>query len=136
MADEDSLPFEDAVDVVVLRATGGQTVPVAGGTPIDLTDDDEPVEDLLAELLAATVRVRADEGVPPEALAALRELPVPAAFRASPWLDASRALVVRDGVGHAGGLTVYYDDDSGLRIDFPEADSEADSDDLDDDGDG
>ncbi|MER7003894.1 hypothetical protein ABT297_12730 [Dactylosporangium sp. NPDC000555] len=129
MADEyDRLPFEDAIDIVVLRAAGGHTVPVAGSTPIDLDNGAEPVGELLTDLLAATVRVRVDEGTPPDVLAALRRIPVPAAFRTSPWLDASRAIVVRDGAGRAGQLTVRYSVDSGLRFDQPEADSEADPD--------
>jgi len=123
-----SLPCEDAVDIVVLRAEGGHTIPVGGNTLIDLDNDTEPTDGLLTELLAATVRIRADEGLPPGVLAALREAPVPAAFCASPWLDASRVVTVRNGVGHLGRLTVRYSDQTGLRIDLPEADSETDHD--------
>ncbi len=127
MADDHGLlPFEDAVDIVVLRAEGGETVPVGGSTPVDLDNDAEPTDGLLTELLAATVRIRADEGLPPDILAALRETPVPTAFRASPWLDASRGVTVRNGVGWLGGLTVRYSDGTGLRIDLPEPESETD----------
>lgn len=124
MADDHlPLPSEDTVYVVVLRAEGGRTVPVGGSTPIDLDNGAEPTGGLLTELLAATVRIRADEGLPPGVLAALREIPVPVAFRASPWLDASRAVTVRDDVGRLGGLTVYYSDGTGLRIELSEAES-------------
>ncbi len=124
----DFLAFQDGINVVVLRAAGGRTVPVDGRTPIDLDNAAEPVGELLTELLAATVGIGGDEGIPPGVLEALRGLPVPAAFRASPWLSASRAIVVRDGVGAAGGLSVRYSDGGGLQIDLPETDRDADFD--------
>lgn len=129
MADEyDPLPFEDEIDIVVLRAAGGHAVPVAGSTPIDLDNGAEPVNEMLTELLASTVRVRADDGTPPGVMAALRKIPVPPLFRTSPWLDASRPIIVCDGVGRADELTLNYSHDSGLRIDHPEVDFETDPD--------
>jgi len=125
MVDEnDPLPFEEKIDVVVLEAGSGCTVSVAGHIPVNLVADVEPVGDLLTELLAATVQVRADEGTPPEVLNALRDLPVPAAFRTSPWLDASRAIVLHDGAVRIDELTARYSGSSGLRIGLLDFDSD------------
>lgn len=114
-------PLDSAVDVVVLRAEGDQGVPVAGRTPIRLADGSEPVGDLLTELLDSTVRVTTAEGIPPGVLMALRDIPVPPAFRSSPWLADSRPVIMRDGTGHLGELSVRYTDETGLHIVLPDA---------------
>lgn len=126
MVDSYALALEDAIHIVVLRSVGELVVPVAGSTPIALDTGAEPGDELLTELLASMVRIRVDEGIPPGVLAVLRQIPVPAAFRASVWLDASRPLVLRDGVGRVGGMTVRYSDHGGLRIDWPEREFETD----------
>ncbi|WP_432050207.1 hypothetical protein [Verrucosispora sp. NA02020] len=109
----------DGVDVVVLREENGRTVPVAGVRPIDLADGQAPDPESLSELLDSTVRLTTVEGTPATVLDALRAIPGPATFAASPWLIDSRPIVVRDGVGTVGAWAVHYSDAIGLRVISP-----------------
>ncbi|MEV6813096.1 hypothetical protein [Micromonospora sp. NPDC051296] len=118
----ESRAFSDWVDVVVLCDENGRTVPVTGTVSVDLADEEIPQHELLSELLDSTVRLTTAEGVLSVVLDTLRAIPVPAAFAASPWLTDSRPIVVRDGVGCVGGLSVRYSDTVGLRITGPDAD--------------
>jgi len=114
---------DEAIDVVVLRIAGEWTVPVAGRTPFDPHLTKEPVTRLLSELLDSTVRITLDEGIPGDAFRAFVDAPVPPAFRASPWLAESRAVLVGDdGTGRVGGLPLRYTDEEGLWIIHPDYD--------------
>lgn len=114
---EESWRLDDWVDVVVLRASdNSRLVPAAGTLPVDLAAGKAPEPELLYELLDSTVRVTASEGTLSMVLDTLRAIAVPAAFDASPWLAGSRPVVVRDGTGVVGDLSVSYSDGTGLRI--------------------
>ncbi|MFY1681640.1 hypothetical protein ACN265_08945 [Micromonospora sp. WMMD730] len=122
----ESWSLDDWIDVVVLRDENGRTVPVTGQIPVDLADTKPPHPESLSELLDSTVRVAAGEGNLSVVLDTLRVIPVPAVFAASPWLVDSRPVVVRNGIGALGSLSVRYSDSAGLRISGPETDLEHD----------
>jgi CRISPR system Cascade subunit CasA len=105
---------------------------VLGETPFTLDAGEEPTEELLSELLGSTVRVTPAKGLPAKVVTVFENALVPPAFRASPWLAASRAAIVGDdGTGHLGNLPVRYTHDQGLQILYPEAGLGPDDDDDD-----
>ncbi|MGW5578902.1 hypothetical protein [Micromonospora chokoriensis] len=124
----DAFFLGDWVDVVVLRTADGHTTTVSGNILVDLCDEGPPGPDLLSELMDSTVRLTAGEGCSLFVRDSLRAIPVPALFAASPWLAASRPVIVRDGSGLVGGLLVRYSDATGLRIADPEADRDVNQD--------
>jgi hypothetical protein len=69
---------------------------------------------LLRELLDATVPLRAGEGVDDAMIEKLLQVPVPSAFRASPWLRYSRPLLLANGFGRLAGMPFHYSPDTGL----------------------
>ena len=127
MDDHEAITLPDSVDVIVLRADNDHTIPVTGSRAVDLSADQPPAADLLAELMDAMVRVRADDGHLPVVLEELRTIAVPPAFAASPWLAHCRPVVIRNDVGRAGALSVHYSDHGGLRISDPETNHDGDN---------
>jgi hypothetical protein len=119
---EDLLSLATTIDVVVLRETDGQTAAVMGAMPIDLTNGQEPTGRLLSELLDSSVRLTDAEGLPSAVLQALADIPVPHAFRSSPWLASSRGLVLRGKDTLIGGHAVDFSNETGLAIDYADED--------------
>jgi hypothetical protein len=111
------------VSLVIFRSVDGRPVPIAGSVPIDLEDPTEPTGELLAALRSSTVHVSDDDGFTPEELSVVGGIPVPPAFRNSPWLDDSRPVIVgADGWGHIDRIPVRYHELTGLHIALPASD--------------
>ncbi|NED50199.1 hypothetical protein G3I24_04660 [Micromonospora aurantiaca] len=123
-----SHPIDDWVDIVVLRAVDGHTLPATGTIPVDQNAEGPPGAELLAELMDATVRLAPGEGCSQFIRDRLRAIPTPPLFAASAWLANARPVVVRDGHGVAAGLSVRYSTATGLRVVDPAAGGDIDQD--------
>ncbi|PPK63772.1 type I-E CRISPR-associated protein Cse1/CasA [Actinokineospora auranticolor] len=105
------------VDVVLVR-TGrdGWATPVGGAAEVVLTDPGPPDATIVAELLAAAVRLVSDVDLPDEVVWAIEDSPTPELFRRSPWLHRHKVLVLRDGRCAVDGHVLVYDPVSGIRV--------------------
>lgn len=115
MNDIDETP--ESVSIVLLRED-------ETGRLRPLGDDDTVVLDagggldgaVVGALLDAAVRLAVPEDIDPVVADAIAALPVPAAFRNSPWLYEHRVVVLRNGRCTVGDTTLRYLEGIGLRL--------------------
>ncbi|TVT22901.1 hypothetical protein FNH05_33240 [Amycolatopsis rhizosphaerae] len=115
--DHSSFMDGDAIDVVLFHGEDQAAVPVGGGMVVDLTSPQPLAGEVCAELADATVTLHAPEDVSARVLEVLRRMPVPPAFRATPWSRHQRGVILHDQRCHVGGVVLVYDPVVGLRAD-------------------